>query len=217
VAAVAADTAALADAVGWERFAVAGGSGGGPPALACAALLPARVTRCAVSGSVAPALVDGPEPDDDEEDPRRNRTSWLAARGGERIRSSLEETARSIMAGIGSGGPELPPDPQSPTAPAPPARDDPEAMARLTATFVTSHDGWADDLVALAVDWGFRLADVRVPTSIWFGSADDRARKYAGFLAADLPHAEVVPYVGGHIQPPAAVRAMLQWLATGRS
>jgi hypothetical protein len=38
---------ALADAQGWKRFAVFGGSGGGPHALACAALLPERVIRCA--------------------------------------------------------------------------------------------------------------------------------------------------------------------------
>jgi len=49
VANAAADVAALADTQGWDRFAVAGGSGGGPHALACAALLRDRVTRCAVS------------------------------------------------------------------------------------------------------------------------------------------------------------------------
>jgi pimeloyl-ACP methyl ester carboxylesterase len=43
VADAAADTAALADHLGAERFLVAGWSGGGPTALACAALLPDRV------------------------------------------------------------------------------------------------------------------------------------------------------------------------------
>ncbi|MEV6268709.1 alpha/beta hydrolase [Kribbella sp. NPDC051936] len=43
VASVASDAAALADSLGWDRFAVTGGSGGGPHALACAALLPDRV------------------------------------------------------------------------------------------------------------------------------------------------------------------------------
>jgi pimeloyl-ACP methyl ester carboxylesterase len=67
VASVVEDAGAVADALGWTRFAVTGGSGGGPHALACAALLPDRVTRCAVIGSNAPPLVDGPEPTEEEE------------------------------------------------------------------------------------------------------------------------------------------------------
>src|SRR6266487_6106098 len=98
VAQVVDDVRVLADELGWDRFAVVGGSGGGPHALACAALLPSRVTRCAVIGSNAPPILDGPEPTEDEEadDPRRNRTSWLAARGEEHIRPLLEETAQRI-------------------------------------------------------------------------------------------------------------------------
>ena len=215
VAAAAADAEALADHLGWERFAVTGGSGGGPHALACAALLPDRVTRCAVTGSNTPPIVDGPEPTEaeEQEDPRRNRTSWLAARGEEHIRPPIEEAARTIMAGIEAGGPEIPPAPGSP--PGPPARDDPEAMARLTATFVTSHDGWVDDNVAFATDWGFRLGDIRVPVSIWYGSGDDRAHKYADILAAAMPHAERRPYAGGHIQPENAYRELLGWMRLG--
>jgi pimeloyl-ACP methyl ester carboxylesterase len=45
VADVADDAQLLADAQGWAQFAVAGNSGGGPHALACAALLPGRVRR----------------------------------------------------------------------------------------------------------------------------------------------------------------------------
>ncbi|MEV8371862.1 alpha/beta hydrolase [Kribbella sp. NPDC056861] len=214
VADVAEDVTALADALGWQQFAVSGGSGGGPHALACAALIPSRITRCAISGSIAPPLVDGPEPSETEEDPRRDRTSWRAARGEQLIRPSLNETARSIMKSVEAGGPEFPPDPHFPAPPAPPARDDPAAMARLTATFVTSHDGWTDDLIALATDWSFAFTDIRVPTSIWFGSADTRAHKHAQYLAAELPHAELIPYTGAHIQPPPAFRTMLHWLTT---
>src|SRR3954464_14063649 len=48
------DVLAVADALGFHRFAVVGGSGGGPHALACAALLPARVERVACQSSLAP-------------------------------------------------------------------------------------------------------------------------------------------------------------------
>ncbi|GAA1601764.1 MULTISPECIES: alpha/beta fold hydrolase [Kribbella] len=210
VASVVPDVVALADELGWEGFAVTGGSGGGPHALACAALLPDRVTRCAVTGSISPPIVDGPEPTEDEEaaDPRRNRTSWKALHGD--LRPGMEEAARSIMSAVEAGGPELPPDPGA--APGPPAREDSAAMARLAATFVTSHDGWEDDLIAFAKPWGFDLGDIAVPVTLWHGSADERAGKYADHLAAAIPHAERRCYVGGHIPPANAYRELLRWL-----
>ena len=59
VASAAADVAAVVDTLGIERFAVMGHSGGGPHALACAALLPERVV-CAVSAAgLAPFGADG--------------------------------------------------------------------------------------------------------------------------------------------------------------
>src|SRR5580693_7584726 len=48
VADVAADVLAIADDLGLKTFSVVGRSGGGPHSLACAALLPERVTRAAV-------------------------------------------------------------------------------------------------------------------------------------------------------------------------
>src|SRR4051812_20871409 len=53
------DVVAIADALGIDRFAVTGGSGGGPHSLACAALLPDRVIRCQGVVSVAPYGVPG--------------------------------------------------------------------------------------------------------------------------------------------------------------
>jgi pimeloyl-ACP methyl ester carboxylesterase len=50
---VAHGVAALADELGVERFATWGISGGGPPALACAALLPDRVLAAASIGAPA--------------------------------------------------------------------------------------------------------------------------------------------------------------------
>ncbi|GAA1540914.1 alpha/beta hydrolase [Kribbella lupini] len=212
IADVVADVRLLADAQGWDRFAVAGGSGGGPHALACAALMPERVIRCAVIGGIAPPLVDGPEPGEDEEDPRRNRTSWLAAHGGdEALRPGVEETAQQIMALIEAGGPEIPPGPGE--AVGPPALEDPEAMARVRATFVDSHDGWIDDNLAFAQDWGFELGAIEVPVSLWFGSASERDRQQAAHLAAAIPAAESIEYAGGHIQNNAEYRRMLGWLS----
>jgi pimeloyl-ACP methyl ester carboxylesterase len=59
VASVAADVAAVADALGVGRFVAAGHSGGGPHALACAALLPDRVAGVLCICGIAPRDADG--------------------------------------------------------------------------------------------------------------------------------------------------------------
>src|SRR5512133_1190914 len=59
VADAAADTAALADHLGADRFLVAGWSGGGSTALACAALLPDRVRAVVTMAGTAPPVEAG--------------------------------------------------------------------------------------------------------------------------------------------------------------
>src|SRR6478672_5585887 len=54
-----ADVSAIADSLGIDRFAVSGGSWGGPHSLAVAARLPERVTRAACIAGVAPFDMPG--------------------------------------------------------------------------------------------------------------------------------------------------------------
>jgi pimeloyl-ACP methyl ester carboxylesterase len=67
------DVAAIADALGIERFAIVGISSGGPHALATAATYPARVTRCATIVGTGPRDAEdldyfaGMSPDEIEE------------------------------------------------------------------------------------------------------------------------------------------------------
>jgi len=118
-----------------------------------------------------------------------------------------------VIAGIAAGAAELPPDPDSPAdTDLRPALDDPAAMARLRATFVDSYDGWVDDSVAFVHPWGFDLAAITAPVSLWFGTRATRARDHAGWLQADIPHAQTQLYPGGHLQPDAVHRQMLGWL-----
>lgn len=58
-AAAGGDVAAVADALGIDRFAVMGHSSGGPHALACAALLPDRVIGAVSASAMAPLDADG--------------------------------------------------------------------------------------------------------------------------------------------------------------
>ncbi|MFD8905644.1 alpha/beta fold hydrolase, partial [Streptomyces sp. NPDC059586] len=59
VASAAADARAVADALGIDRFAVLGHSGGGPHALACGALLPDRVVGVVTAAGLAPYGAEG--------------------------------------------------------------------------------------------------------------------------------------------------------------
>src|SRR5690348_3773916 len=59
VADVAADTAAVLAALGMGEFVTVGWSGGGPHALACAALLPGRCLAAASMAGVAPYQAEG--------------------------------------------------------------------------------------------------------------------------------------------------------------
>jgi pimeloyl-ACP methyl ester carboxylesterase len=192
VADVVRDVRALADAQGWERFAVFGGSGGGPHALACAALLPQRVTRCAVLSGIKPS--DAVEPLDEQD-----------------LRSQLEKVAGDIMARIADGGPEMP------GVPGPPARDDPAAMARLRATFVDSYDGWVDDSLAFARSWGFTMPGM-VPVGVWHGTHDENVpSEHAQWLLAHIPGAQGHQYAGGHLPGADTYREIYGWLRSGPS
>jgi pimeloyl-ACP methyl ester carboxylesterase len=195
VAAVVADVRLLADAQGWDRFAVIGASGGGPHALACAALLPQRVTRCAVVGGIRPREAGRPDVIE------------------ETLRPQLAETARLILERIEAGGPEFPPAPGE--APGPPALDDPAAMARLRATFVDGTDGWVDDSLAFARPWGFSVNAITAPVGIWHGAQDTSVPEiHADWLLAHIPGAQDHPYAGGHLAGAGTYREIYAWLRT---
>jgi pimeloyl-ACP methyl ester carboxylesterase len=59
VASAAADVSSVANALGIDRFAVMGHSGGGPHALACGALLPERVLGVVCVAGLAPFRAEG--------------------------------------------------------------------------------------------------------------------------------------------------------------
>ncbi|GAA0580377.1 alpha/beta hydrolase [Paractinoplanes ferrugineus] len=189
VADAAEDARALADAYGWQRFGVFGGSGGGPHALACAALLADRVTRCAVLSGIKPA------------DPGAAHSDETA------LRSRLAARAAEIMALIDAGGPEVP------AGPGPAARTDPDAMARLRATFVDGTDGWLDDSLAFGRPWQFAPETITVPVGIWRGTRDANVSpEHADWLLAHLPTARGHVYDGGHLPDAPVYGHIYDWL-----
>ena len=205
VADVVDDVRVLADAQGWERFAVFGGSGGGPHALACAALLPDRVIRCAVLSGIKPADLSATNPANAS---GINPTKPAEPPDERTLRPELERISRDIMDRIAAGGPEMPG-----MSPGTPARDDPSAMARLRATFVDSYDGWVDDQIALAKPWGFAMPDGTVPVGIWYGTHDEHVSgDHAQWLLTHIPGARGHQYDGGHLPGPETYREIYDWL-----
>lgn len=96
------DLAAIADELGIDRFAVTGGSGGGPHALAVAARLPERVTRV--------ACVVGGAPYDAEDldwyagmDPVNVREFGWAVAGEDTLAAELEREAQEWLTKVDDG------------------------------------------------------------------------------------------------------------------
>lgn len=213
VADAAEDVRALADALGWERFAVHGHSGGGPYALACAALLPERVTRCAVGAGTAPSHAEGID-FFGRLDPSRGKAFRLALEGEEALRPYMAKASAGIMATIAAGGPEMLLEPGEPAAAEPTrALDDSAAMARLRATFADSLDGWIDDQFDAVHPWGFDVAEIITPVGIWHGSHDTRMpRAHSDWLAANIPTAERFDYEGWHVPGDDVFGEIFAWL-----
>jgi pimeloyl-ACP methyl ester carboxylesterase len=199
VAAAAADVRELADALGLERFGVFGVSGGGPHALATAALLPDRVARAAVFVSPAP-------PDDPELDFRAGMTELnlaefgAAEQGEEALAAFLAEPVEAIrrdpLALVELLRTELPAPDREVLA-----RPDvlPIVLEDLAEAVLQEGRGWIDDDLAFARPWGFAPEDVRVETRLWHGELDVLApASHSRRLAERIPGAglEIVPGAG---------------------
>jgi pimeloyl-ACP methyl ester carboxylesterase len=213
---VVADVVAVADLLGWGRFAVWGGSGGAPHALACAAVLPDRVTRCA--SVVGPAPFDAEGLDWFAGMSAGNVTEFeRAAAGEEAYRPLVQRLAEEAVASIDGGGLQVTADYDLPEA-------DRRALQarlgedgyhdRMRTTYLGGVDGWVDDCLAMTRPWGIDLTTIGVPVSVWYGSDDVLSpRGHAEHLLAVLPQAErqELPS-GGHVLSDADLGAIYHWL-----
>jgi pimeloyl-ACP methyl ester carboxylesterase len=190
VGSCAADTAAIVDHLGGGRFYTTGQSGGGPHALACAALLPERVIACATTAGVGPWGAEGLDflagmADENVEE------FGAALAGPEELRAYLEHEADSLRTATAEdlaealGGLVSPVDVAALTG-----EFAEHATEMLHESISTGIWGWFDDDVAFTQPWGFNLADIRVPVTVWQG-AQDRMVPFAHgeWLAANIPGA----------------------------
>ncbi len=204
------DIRALADHLRIDRFAVAGVSGGGPFACACAAQLEDRVTRVAIISGVGPPGSMGCS------------KSW-AVRAGFKAAASMPwlitpPVALAALTGAYAPGfflhhlcKHLP-------------QCDREILLRpevramlmrdLREAFRNGAGGFLQDLQLEARPWGIPLHRISCPVSLWHGSRDTIVPPSASqALAALLPHASVRIFPdAGHFFIFEVWRDLLSWL-----
>ena len=218
VADAAADSATVLDALGIGEFVSLGWSGGGPHALACAALLPDRCEGVATIAGAAPFdepdldFVAGMGEDNVEE-------FTLASKGREVLAPAIEEMAQSYRSVSGEQIVEamrgLLSEPDVAALKGPLA-DYIAAMAREAVR--AGVDGWVEDDLAFCEPWAFDLASIRVPVAVWQGSEDLMVpRSHGEWLAAHVPGARPHLLQGvGHVSLVARLDEVLEDLVQHR-
>jgi pimeloyl-ACP methyl ester carboxylesterase len=190
VADVVDDTIAVLDAIGADRCHVIGWSGGGPHALACAALMPERVISVATIGGVAPYPAEG--------------LDWIAGMGAENVEeftaamvgtdeliTFMERATPAIRAVTPEGVADAFGD----------VIDDVD-RGTLTGAFSAwmaedfhealriGYSGWFDDDMAFTRPWGFGVDEINVPVFVWQGGHDRMVPfSHGEWLAAHIPEA----------------------------
>lgn len=186
---IAADVKDLSDGLEIDQFAVAGLSGGGPYALACAHEMPNRVVAVAILGGIAPAVgkdraKGGPTQLVRTLSPvfaRTYRPMGAMMKGLIRVLTPYADPAIDLFARF------MPPGDQ------------------LVFADAAVREMFADDLVigsrknmqALFLDaivfgrhWGFELRDIDVPVHMWYGDADNIVPlEHGKFMAERIPNA----------------------------
>ncbi len=200
MASAAEDTATVADALGIDRFAVLGHSGGGPHALACAAAMPERVVAVVTVASLAPHDADA--------------LDWfggMSTSGQASLRAALR--GREYKEQYESSSPEA--DPGFIEA-------DLEALAGDWSWFTSiARGGMAAGVGGLVGDdlayvgrWGFDVAKVTAPTLLIHGERDRLVpSSHARWLASRIPDArlQLSPH-DGHISVLHVAPDALEWL-----
>ena len=224
VADEAADVEALADELGFDRFGVSGGSGGGPHVLACAALLPDRVVRAVCSVGVAPFGDAGLTEDEwlAGMDPENVKEFRSAQAGEDVLTGELEQLHRQAEERVAV-------DPSSLLDDFDLSEADRAVLARPEAMQVTRETiselaangvwGWVDDDLAFLQPWGFEVAAISVPVLVRYGLTDVLVPPAHGeWLAANVPGCIVkVEKAAGHLgeDPEEEIAGGIRWLSEG--
>ncbi|WP_175411222.1 alpha/beta fold hydrolase [Streptomyces sp. TRM64462] len=214
VADVVHDVTAIADALGLERFAVVGRSGGAPHALACAALLPKRVTRTATLVTLAPRDADG--------------LDWFEGMTAHNVREYEAATVDpdGVAARLTPRAEAIRKNPvqlledlhRELTLPDRLVVKDAGVRSMLLRNYQealrTSPYGWIDDALAFCGPWGFDPADIPGEVLLWHGEQDVFSPPgHSRWLARRIPRARaVLEPAAAHFDALHALPSVLTWL-----
>jgi pimeloyl-ACP methyl ester carboxylesterase len=186
----------LADHLGLDRFGVIGISGGGPHALACAALLGGRVAVAGVLSGVGRLGASGA-------DEAMLPTNALVTRLGRRSPRPLEAVF-AVMTRAQRRWPEQMMRLMAKQLPAVDAEivQRPEVrrvfIQEARRASATTAKASAQDFQVFMRDWGFRLDAIAVPVHLWQGDADRNVPvAHARQMAAAIPGAVLHEVKGG--------------------
>jgi pimeloyl-ACP methyl ester carboxylesterase len=197
VADIANDIVDVTDALGVERFASVGGSGGAPHSLALGALVAERCVAVAAIACPTPWGADG--------------IDWLAGMGEQNVEefgaaldgtdaleAFLEPLAQELRDATAEEIREVL------TTVLPPVDSDvltgeraAHAKRNIDRAVSSGLAGWRDDDLAFTQPWGYELADVHVPALLWQGVQDRMVPVAHGRWLA-----ERIPGVEAHISEP---------------
>jgi pimeloyl-ACP methyl ester carboxylesterase len=179
----ASDVEQLLDALAVEQASVFGWSMGGQYALACAALLPHRITSAVVVAGALP-------PDDPTMFAELNKLDQRLTRMCEN-RAWVAKKIFATMAVMAKHTPKLW---------LKSAHCNEPALATAAADACRSTHAMVEEYRAWMRPWGFAPEDIAVPTTMFQGDTDDLVPpQWADRLAARIPDARVVHYPGeGH-------------------
>lgn len=194
-------TSAVADALGIDRFAVMGHSGGGSHALACAARLRDRVMAVAALSSVAPA--DAPGLDWFAGMAAATVAALRAAREGRAAKEKHEASA------------EFDPEVFTPADHAALAGTQSWLGGVVEPAIAAGPDGLIDDDIAYTTPWGCDPAQITAPVLLLHGGEDRMIPvSHSEWLATHCRTAELrSPSADGHISVLDHAPAALEWLA----
>ncbi|KZO97530.1 alpha/beta-hydrolase [Calocera viscosa TUFC12733] len=231
-----ADVLAFADHAGLGRFAVLGGSGGGPYAVACAASLPRD--RLAAAGVMAggPPWVAGAH----YMYPSARALRWFARYFPSLLRVStdglvgsvkwvsgtklgqrwtddlLERLRREARAAEKEGGSGSPEKEAAAGKDGRTAKERREMLLReLFEPFAQGSRGFVQETRLLTKDWGFAFEDVTYPVKLWHGRQDKNAPiEMIRYMTERMPNCTLREYDTGHFDMGPLLREILEELVT---